>query len=175
MPLSPYGASKLANEGYMSAFAGAYGMRTVSLRFSNVYGPGSFHKGSVVAHFFKRILNGEMLEVYGDGTQQRDFLFIDDLTNGAINALKSEVNGVFQLGSGQPTSINDLIDEIRTVVGPDFSFEVKYSAARTGEVHRTWCKVDKAKEQLGFTPDTTLNAGLAKTWAWFRTSTDIDA
>ena len=167
MPLSPYGASKLANEGYMSAFAGAYGMRMVSLRFSNVYGSGSFHKGSVVAHFFKRILNGEFLEVFGDGSQQRDFLYIDDLTNGAIAALNSEANGIFQLGSGQPTSINDLIDEIRTVVGPDFSFEVKYNDARAGEVHRSWCKIDKANRELGFTPCTPLRNGLAKTWSWF--------
>ena len=166
-PMSPYGASKLANEGYMSAFAGAYGMHTVSLRFSNVYGPGSFHKGSVVAQFYKQILRGETLNVYGDGTQQRDFLFIEDLTDGIARALNSSVTGVFQLGSGYPTSINQLIDDMRIVVGSDHPFGVQYCEQRAGEVHQTWCNIDKARHELGFSPDTSLQDGLTKTWSWF--------
>src|SRR5690349_5701465 len=74
-PTSPYGASKLAAEGYCSAFREAYGLSTVSLRFSNIYGERSFHKGSVVAHFFKSILKGEDLVIYGDGSQVRDYLY----------------------------------------------------------------------------------------------------
>ena len=166
-PLAPYGASKLAGEGYLSAFSGAYGMRAKSLRFSNVYGPGSLHKGSVVAHFFKKIIAGQSLEVFGDGHQQRDFLFIDDLTDGVMQALTSSAEGVFQLGSGIPISVNQLIAEIRSVVGPEYPFEVEFKDARAGEVLRTWCNIDKAKEVFGFSASTKLNVGLEKTWSWF--------
>ena len=79
-PLSPYGASKLMAEGYLSAFAGSYGMHTVALRFSNVYGKNSFHKGSVIAKMFKTALCNEVFEVYGDGSQTRDYIFVEDLS-----------------------------------------------------------------------------------------------
>ena len=76
-PTSPYGASKLAGEAYCSAFAGSYGLPTVALRFSNVYGPYSYHKGSVVAAFCKAALAGDPLVVYGDGSQTRDFVYVE--------------------------------------------------------------------------------------------------
>lgn len=166
-PKSPYGASKLSNEGYMSAYAEPYGMRTVSLRFSNVYGPGSLHKGSVVAHFFKKVLKGETLEVFGDGSQQRDFVYIDDLTNGIIQALGSTEAGVFQFGSGYPTSINQLIEALRLVVGQEYPFDVRYLEARSGEVYLTWSSIQKAEEKLGYTAKTGLHDGLKQTWEWF--------
>ena len=78
-PVSPYGASKLAGEGYCSAYARCFGIDTVALRFGNVYGPGSGHKSSVVAKFISRALAGETLEIYGDGLQTRDFIYLDDL------------------------------------------------------------------------------------------------
>ncbi len=78
-PLSPYGTSKLAGEGLCSAFAGSYGLAANALRFTNVYGPFSYHKGSVVAAFMKRIMDGDPLVIYGDGNQTRDFLYVDDL------------------------------------------------------------------------------------------------
>ena len=84
-PVSPYGASKLSGEGYCSAYYRSFGITTVSLRFGNVYGPRSKHKNSVIAKFFKKALNGETLEVYGDGNQTRDFIYMDDLIN-AIRA-----------------------------------------------------------------------------------------
>jgi UDP-glucose 4-epimerase len=78
-PISPYGASKLCGEAYCSAFHGSFGVETVCLRFGNVYGPYSTHKGSVVAKFIKQILERETLTIYGDGSQTRDFIYIDDL------------------------------------------------------------------------------------------------
>ena len=85
-PVSPYGASKLAGEGYCSSYYRTFGIETVCLRFSNVYGPGSTHKSSVVAKFIKQALNGETLEIYGDGTQTRDFIYIDDLIDAIYRA-----------------------------------------------------------------------------------------
>ena len=82
-PVSPYGASKLAGEGYCSAYFHCFGIETVTLRFGNVYGEGSGHKNSVVAKFIKQALAGENLEIYGDGSQTRDFIHVSDLV-GAI-------------------------------------------------------------------------------------------
>jgi UDP-glucose 4-epimerase len=169
-PMSPYGASKLAVEGYCSAFSASYGLHAASLRFSNVYGPRSFHKGSVVAHFYKQILKGEPLVVYGDGSQVRDYVYVEDLCDGIISAIERNAAGVFQLGTGIPTTLNELIDEMRPVTGMEF--EVQYEPARAGEVHTTWCDISKAREGLGFNPDTPLATGLAETWNWFTARAD---
>ena len=166
-PLSPYGASKLAVEGYMSAFTGSYGMNAISLRFSNIYGPRSYHKGSVVAAFYKELLAGRPLTVYGDGSQQRDFLFVEDLVEGIEQAIHSDVCGVLQLGSGRPTSLTELIRTLRDVVGASVEVDVKYQKFRMGEIHSTWCDISRARESLGFDPRTTLQDGLRRTWNWF--------
>jgi UDP-glucose 4-epimerase len=167
-PLSPYGASKLAMEGYLSAFAGAYGFKCASLRFSNVYGPRSFHKGSVVALFFRQIMNGEELTVFGDGEQIRDYVYAIDLVRGIVAALEAEVTGVFQLGTGVPTTLNQLLTEIREVVGPRHAFEVRYADARDGEIVNTYCDISKAKGAFGYETPTPLRQGLAETWNWFQ-------
>ncbi len=166
-PLAPYGASKMAVEGYLSAWSGSYGMRALSLRFANVYGPRSFHKGSVVASFFKEILRGKPLIVYGDGSQVRDFVYVGDLCDGIIRSLDCDVSTVIQLGSGVPVSINHLIDAIRIVVDP-LPVTVEYRDARRGEIVETWCDISRARGMLGFDPATPLHDGLRKTWAWFR-------
>lgn len=167
-PLSPYGASKLALEGYSSAYSECYGLRALSLRFSNVYGPRSFHKGSVVAAFFKRIAKQQPLIVYGDGTQVRDYVFVEDLCDGVIKGVNSSEIGPVQLGSGRPLALNGLLDAMREVVAPA-TFEVDYQPFRAGEVRSTHCDVSKARAVLGFAPDTPLLDGLRKTWAWFQT------
>lgn len=165
-PMSPYGASKLAAEGYMNAFAASYGMHNASLRFSNIYGPRSYHKGSVVAHFFRAILVGKPLVVYGDGSQIRDYLFVADLAEGIHRALAASMQGVFQLGSNRPTTLNQLIEVMRRVTGR--LIEVRYEDFRAGEIHTTWCDVRKARTAFGFAPDTKLEDGLGVTWRWFR-------
>jgi UDP-glucose 4-epimerase len=167
-PLSPYGASKMAMEGYLSAFGGAYGFKCASLRFSNVYGPGSFHKGSVVAQFFRQIINGEDLTLYGNGDQVRDYVYVIDLVQGIAAALEAEVTGIFQLGTGIPTTLNQLVDEMRQVVGPSYPFKVRYADARDGEIVNTYCDIGKAQNAFGYTTPTGLTQGLAETWAWFQ-------
>jgi UDP-glucose 4-epimerase len=167
-PLSPYGAAKLMLEGYSSAYAAAYGLNTICLRFSNLYGPFSFHKGSVVASFYKSILAGEDLTVYGDGSQIRDYLYSGDICEVMVNSINNNVeSGVYQLGTGQPTTINNLIDIIRNVAGPKYPFNVHYHDFRSGEVHTTYGNISKAADKLNFSPETTLENGLAQTWEWF--------
>ncbi len=164
-PTSPYGASKLMLEGYLSAFASSYGMSSCALRFSNIYGPRSFHKGSVVAHFFKQLLAGEKLVVYGDGTQTRDFLYVGDLVAAIWTAAESPAQGAYQLGSGAPTSVNQLLELMRTVTGHEL--DVVYQDFRAGEVRDTWCDIAKARQAFGFAPTTSLEDGLRQTWEWF--------
>ena len=164
-PTSPYGASKLMLEGYLSAYSSSFGVSGCALRFSNIYGPRSFHKGSVVAHFFKRILADEPLVVYGDGSQTRDYLYAGDLVQVIGSALESDATGAYQLGSGRGTTLNELLDAMREVTGREL--DVRYEDFRAGEVRDTWCQIDKARAELGFDPTTSLVDGLRETWAWF--------
>ncbi|MEF8832801.1 MAG: NAD-dependent epimerase/dehydratase family protein, partial [Candidatus Thermoplasmatota archaeon] len=96
-PLAPYGASKLACEGYCSAFSGSHSLTTVALRFSNVYGPKSWHKGSVVAKFIKQILEGETPIIYGDGGQTRDFIHTKDIAQALYLSCIEELEDDFEL------------------------------------------------------------------------------
>jgi UDP-glucose 4-epimerase len=166
-PLSPYGAGKLAGEAYCSAFFGSYGLNTVALRFANVYGPHSYRKGSVVAQYFKNLIQEEPLVVYGDGRQTRDFVYVDDLVSAIMLADQADTPGeVFQIASGRETSIQELLGVIRQVL-PDCKFEVRYEPARKGEIFRNYANIDKARRQLGFAPRVELSEGLRRTWAWF--------
>ncbi len=164
-PMSPYGASKLAMEGYCSAFAASYGMRFSSLRFSNVYGPRSWHKGSVVAHFMKQILKGERLTIYGDGSQTRDYVHARDLADGIVAALQSETSGPIQLGTGIGTPLNDIIALLGKISGT--RPEVQYEPFRAGEIVHTWCDIGVARRTLGYAPKIGLEEGLEETWRWF--------
>ncbi len=166
-PLSPYGASKLAAEGYLGAYNGSFGMNNCSFRFSNVYGPGSFHKGSVVAAYFKAILNGDPLLVYGDGEQTRDFIYVGDICDILIKSFDSDYSGIYQLGSGKPTTVNQLIEKITSIVGENEMSEVRYLDKRVGEVERTYCDVSLARKEIGYNPTTELDVGLQSTWDWF--------
>jgi UDP-glucose 4-epimerase len=166
-PLSPYGASKLAMEGYANAFASSYGFRTTALRFTNVYGPYSHRKGSVVAHFFRQILARKPIIVYGDGSQVRDFVFVEDLCDGILQSLEATASGVYHLGSGEPTSIKTLLEGIRQVVGSNWPFEVHYAPWRTGEVVQTYTSIDQAARAFRYQPKVSLEVGLPRTWHWF--------
>ena len=167
-PTSPYGAAKASIETWCSAFAASYGLESTSLRFSNVYGPLSFHKGTVITAFMRRILDGDHLVVYGDGSQTRDYIFVDDLCDGVVAALSADKPGVFQLGSGVGTSLNRLIEMIAEVACAGRRLDVRYEPFRAGEVRHNWTDVAKARDELGWTPQTSLPDGLALTWSWFR-------
>ena len=174
-PVSPYGASKLVGEGYCSAFFGSYGLKTVALRFSNVYGPYSYHKGSVVAQFFRNLMQKEPLVVYGDGEQTRDFLYVADLVEAILLADKAEAAGeVFQIASGRETSIRTLLDTMKKVL-PDLSFDIRYEPSRAGEISRNYASIEKARRMLGYDPTMKLDDGLKNTWGWFQSKIDRSA
>lgn len=173
-PISPYGASKLAGEAYCSAYAGSYGVAAVPLRFSNVYGPGSGHKGSVVTAFLKRALKHEPLRVNGDGHQTRDFLFLNDLLEAILSA--AMVPGIggetFQIGTGRETSVLELVQVLAKELeaagfGP---IAIEYRPPLPGDVRRNYADVAKAREMLGWSAKTFLPDGLKQTVKWFAAS-----
>jgi len=170
-PVSPYGASKLAGEGYCSAYCRTYGLKTVSLRFGNVYGPRSKHKNSVVAKFIKQALNGESLEIYGDGSQTRDFIYIDDLIQAIMLASEVDIGGeVFQIATYSETTIDEITQKIKDLVEHDLGIEVSvtFGEPRLGDVKRNYADISKARKVLGYEPKFDLDAGLKHTFEYFK-------
>lgn len=166
-PISPYGASKLAGEGYCLAYEGAWGVGTVVLRFGNVYGPYSAHKNSVVAKFFKDILREGRITIDGDGQQTRDFIYVEDLCRAIVLALESKVKGeIFQVATGVETSILELAALVQEVVGRDVG--ITHGPPRRGDIRKNYSGIRKIHEQLGWQSETSLKDGLAITWKYFR-------
>jgi len=170
-PVSPYGASKLAGEGYCSAYKRTFDIDTVMLRFGNVYGPGSIHKSSVVAKFIRQALNGETLEIYGDGQQTRDFIYIDDLIDAVLlAATKENIGGeAFQIATNKETTVGEmaelLVYELNQKGVADIS--LINGETRLGDVKRNFSDTSKAKQYLGWQPKIDLTTGLKKTVEYF--------
>ncbi len=169
-PVSPYGASKLAGEGYCMAYTRTFGLPAMALRFGNVYGPGSGHKGSVVASFFRNALNGLPIEISGDGSQTRDFIYIEDIVRAMVLAAKAQCEGeVFQIATCRETSVNELAAAVRRILEERTGIRtaVSFGSARPGDVKRNYSDITKARRMLGFEPLTTLDEGLQKTLEYF--------
>lgn len=168
-PVSPYGASKLAAEGYCSAYHEAFEIGTIALRFANAYGPHSTHKTSVVAQFLSLALSGTPLNIHGDGSQTRDFVYIGDLCQAILLALDDEApSGLYQIGTGIETSVNELISTLENVLDRDLPR--RYLTARRGEVVRMYLDISKARTLLGYSPQFSLTEGLRTTHRWFLNS-----
>ncbi len=171
-PVSPYGASKLAGEGYCSAYYHSFGVETVALRFGNVYGPGSGHKNSVVAKFIKQAMAGEPLEIYGDGKQTRDFIYIEDLVR-AINltVMADSVGGeIFQIATNRETTVAEMVDILIPVMAEAGieNVSVLHGQKRSGDVTRNFSDITKAKNQLKWQSNVDLITGLSITVDFFR-------
>ncbi len=140
------------------------------MRFGNVYGPRSEQKTSVVAKFIKQALAGETLEIYGDGAQTRDFLFIDDLVDALILATESDFGGeVFQIATSRETTVNEIAFMVRDLMEKygGKRVNVRYASPLKGEVVRNYSDISKAKALLGFDPKCDLRTGLEKTLQYF--------
>lgn len=166
-PLCPYGASKLAGEAYCSVFGETSNMKTVALRFSNVYGEYSKGKGSVIPLFIKKAKNKEKLTVFGDGEQTRDFVFAKDICQGIYKALITDLENNFeliQLGTGKETYLNQFLDELKKY----FEIEVEYVAPRPGEIIKNVTDISKAKKLLNYEPEVEFSEGLKITVESFK-------
>jgi len=171
-PVAPYGASKLAGEGYCSAYYQTFGIRTVALRFGNVYGPGSVHKvRNAVPRFITRSMEGEPLEIYGDGSQTRDYVYVDDLIRALRLAATAEGVGgeIFQIATSAETSVNELIERLLPVLAEAGieNVEVRRTAPRAGDVQRNYADTSKARRLLMWKPEVDLDEGLRRTVEWF--------
>ena len=167
-PRSPYGAGKLAGEAYCSAYSASFGMEAVALRFSNVYGPMSAHKRNAVPNFIKRCLRGEPIEIYGEGNQTRDFIYVGDLCKAIHRCLVTDGIGgeVYQLATGVETSVRRLVELVQQATG--VKTDVRFGDPVPGEVYKTRVDISKARTALGFEPVTDLIDGLTRTSDWYR-------
>lgn len=168
-PVSPYGASKLAGEGYCSAYFGSFGIKTIALRFGNVYGPRSKNKASVVAKFIKAALAGETCEIYGDGTQTRDFIYIRDLVGAIIKSAEVTIGGeIFQIASSREVTVNEIAETIKTqLLKYGIEMNLFNGSKRVGDVQRNYSDTSKAKEILGWNTEMDLSSGIDKTISYF--------
>jgi len=173
-PLSPYGASKLACEAYCLAFYGSYSLKTVILRFSNVYGPYCFHKNSVIAQFIKDGFIKKTLTIYGDGSQTRDFLYVEDLCQ-AISLIlnvesslkSSDIWGeIFHIGTGKETPIAQIANSIKSLFSNDI--KIIFEQGIKGEIKKNYSDISKAGKLLGYKVEIPLQLGLKETFRWFK-------
>lgn len=177
-PISPYGASKLAGEALCSAYYHSYGIKAISLRFANCYGPYSEHKTSVVAKFIRRAKQGKPLIIYGDGNQTRDFIHAQDVCRAIDLALEcdsqllnagrdtSDLGLIFQIGTGRETKIIDLVNIIKKLAinsGLEAP-KVVFKDRRKGDIRKSYSDITKAKNVVGFETKIELEDGLKQVW-----------
>lgn len=167
-PLSPYGAAKLAAEDYLGMFSRTFGLRTLALRYSNVYGP--FQDGTgeagVVAITCERLLAGRPPEIRGDGLQTRDFVFVQDVAAANIRALAGTAQGSLNIGTGQATSVKTVVDRLVNVAG--YRGQVDFVEGKPGEVRATALDARRAAQQLHWSPEVGLEEGLRRTFVSFQ-------
>ncbi len=163
-PMSPYGIDKLASEGYGDFYANRFGFSTFNLRFMNVYGPGQSAAYAGVLTKFKECLErGESPTVYGDGSQTRDFIHVDDVVSAIVAALSSGLGGTntFNIGTGVGVSINEILG----ILAGWFEFDCLFAPARPGEISQSFADVSLAEAKLGWQPRTALRDGLHSLFA----------
>jgi UDP-glucose 4-epimerase len=174
VPESPYGVSKKVVLDYLLYYRASRGLNYTALALSNVFGPRQEPaaevglEGQVVAIFSRKMISGRPCTIYGDGTQTRDFVYVDDVVSAFVAARTAAGGELVNVGSGQETSINELFAQLKELTGS--RYEPIYGAARPGELERIVIDPTKASELLDWRPTTALNDGLKHTVAWFKAS-----
>ncbi|MGH7303212.1 MAG: SDR family oxidoreductase [Candidatus Rokuibacteriota bacterium] len=170
-PVSPYAVSKAAGEQYAAIWTQLYGVETVGLRYFNVFGPRQDPKSqyaAVIARFIQWGLRGQRLEVHGDGTQSRDFTYIDNVVE--ANLLAARASGapgeIFNVGCGSRVSLLDIIAKLEGIVGR--SLERRHTPSRAGDVPHTLADVSKAKRLMGYSPLVDFDEGFRRTVEYFK-------
>jgi UDP-glucose 4-epimerase len=168
-PTSPYGVSKVAAESYLACWQGLTGASTLALRLANVYGPrqNPLGEAGVIAIFAHRLLRGEPCLVHWDGEQTRDYVYVADVADAVSRALhRPEVTGILNIGTGVEVSVNELYRRLARLAG--VTREPERGPRREGDWRRGALDATRAGRKLGWTPATTLEAGLARTMAYFQ-------
>ncbi|MEA2074367.1 MAG: GDP-mannose 4,6-dehydratase [Euryarchaeota archaeon] len=166
-PVSPYGVTKLAGENLCYLYWKNYGVPTVSLRYFTVYGPGQ-RPDMAIHKFVKAILNEEEIIVFGDGTQTRDFTFVDDVVEANILAANSEIEGeVFNVGGGSRISVTDLIKLLEETT--EKKARINYIEKQKGDVRDTLADTGKISNELNWKPRVKIEEGLMRFVDWYKT------
>jgi UDP-glucose 4-epimerase len=168
-PLSPYGITKLTGEHYCRVFSELYGLKTVALRYFNVFGPRQDPKSeysAVIPKFITKILNHESPVIYGDGEQTRDFSYVKDVVQANIKAMEGDAQGVFNIAYNQQISLNNLASLIMDITG--IKVPVTYDAPRSGDIRDSRADIRIAEEQLGYKPKYSVKTGLEETIQWYQ-------
>jgi len=167
-PISPYGMDKLSAERYIAFFAKRANMTAVCLRYANVYGPRQNSKGEagVVAIFTDKMLKGETVTVYGDGSHTRDYVFVGDVVEANLKALDFEKNATYNIGTGEETSVNQIVELIKQKIGS--TSEIVNAPYKADEQAASCLDAQKARLELDWTPTVSLEQGIQKTVEWFK-------
>jgi UDP-glucose 4-epimerase len=166
-PLTPYGATKAAGEMLLSSYSASYGIAGCALRFSNVYGPGMEAKDSFVPRLMRAARDGRGVQVYGDGTQVRDLVHVDDIVTGTLLAWRTGYRGPLILGAGESITVNDIVEAARAVTGEPIPAE--NIPPKPGEMPAVIVDISAACA-LGYRPAYDLKSGLATVWPEFAPS-----
>ncbi|MFQ5867882.1 MAG: NAD-dependent epimerase/dehydratase family protein [bacterium] len=167
--ISPYGVSKYAVECYLSTYAKIHGLKYTALRYGNVYGPRQdpYGEAGVVAIFSGKMLDNEQVNIFGDGEQVRDYVYVEDVVKVNILCLESGDNEIFNIGAGKSTSVNQLFSEMKEMT--NYFKEAVYKPPRAGELMRSSLDVRKAEQSLGWKAEVNIREGLKKTIEFFKT------
>lgn len=168
-PKSPYAVSKLAGEYYCRVFSEVYGLKTVALRYFNVFGPRQDPESqyaAVIPRFITRTLAGKPPLIYGDGTQTRDFTYVKDVVQANVKAMESNAEGVFNVAYNQRISLLSLVDTIAEETG--MHVNPVFEPPRPGDIHDSQADISAAQKAFGYAPDYTVRLGLKETIAWYR-------
>jgi UDP-glucose 4-epimerase len=163
-PLTPYGATKAAGEMLLAAYSASYGINGAALRFSNVYGPGMQAKDSFVPRLMRAARDAKGVQIYGDGNQLRDLVHVDDVVAGILTAWRAGHSGPLIVESGEPVTVNDIVEAARSVTGTELPTE--HVPPKPGEMPAVIIDIAVARS-LGFAPRFDLNAGIATVWPEF--------
>lgn len=160
-PEAPYGQAKVAAEGYLGLYRRLYGLSTVALRYGNVYGPRQDPLGEagVIAIFCGKALQGQRPTVFGDGSQTRDYIYVSDVVEANLAAAESDITGAVNIGTGDETSVLDLIQKLAPHAKGDFT--PVHEPARLGEMARSALDCSRARTELGWSPRVRLDEGIA--------------
>ena len=167
--LSPYAVSKLTGEYYLKVFSEIYGLKTLSLRYFNVFGPRQDPKSeyaAVIPKFITKILRHESPSIYGDGKQTRDFIYVKDVVQANVRAMESDAQGIFNVAYSERIDLIELANMIMEITG--ITVPLIYEPPKIGEVRDSLADIRRAKDAFGYAPEYTVKTGLEETIAWFR-------
>lgn len=170
-PASPYAASKLATESYALAYQQSYGIDVLAMRFFNVYGPGQRSDGpyaAVIPKFVEAAISGSPVEIHGDGTQTRDFTYVENVCDAIVQAVKTKLSSTrpTNIAFGEPVSVNELAEIIQITAGKPL--EIQYKERRKGDIHTSVADPSQFQALFPAISRISLQEGLAKTVRWAR-------